>query len=124
MNSELEPLRVHPIGQRLEACSVGRGREAARNRNQNSVLVPKVFFLLERVAEGIGHIPALVDDSILPSVPLYRAEHRSIGFKVGLVDRQAIGIPTVPAHWRCGRERLCVAESGGRNDDGEKKGGK
>ena len=72
--------------------------------------VPEVLFLVEGVARGSGHIPSLVDHEILPSKLLERGKDSGIGLELVFIDREAVGVPTVPAHGRSGGEGLGVAE--------------
>src|ERR1035441_2906763 len=117
MNSEFKTLRVNPVGQWLEALSICRRRKSVRDRNQNPVVVPEVFFLFDSVSEGVGHVPTLVDYRVLPAVTLHARQHPHIGFVVGFIDREAIGVPAIPTHGRGGRG-LSVGAGGWGGDGG------
>ena len=113
MNAEFQPLRVNPIGQRLEARAACRRGKPARHRNENSVRVQQIFPLLQVGAQGVPQVPPLVDHHILPAKLLHSGQYGGIGLEVSLVNGQAIGIPTVPPHRRRGSGVLCVTEGCG-----------
>jgi hypothetical protein len=70
MDSEFETLGMNPVGDGLESLVIrGRG-EAIENRNEYAIFIPKIFLLFHRLAEGVGQVPALVDDRIFPAVLL------------------------------------------------------
>ena len=47
VNAELEALRVHPVGERLETGAIRRRREAGRRGNQQAVCVPEIFSVID-----------------------------------------------------------------------------
>src|ERR1035437_8125609 len=93
MNSEFKTLRVNPVGQWLEALSICRRRKSVRDRNQNPVVVPEVFFFFNCVSERGGHVTNPVVYRVLPAETLHARQHPHIGFVVGFIDREAIGVP-------------------------------
>src|ERR1700728_2630547 len=86
VNAELESLRVNPISERLESCAIGCRGIAGGIGNEETTAVEKILLLLERMAGGIAHIPAFVDDDVFPSILLERREDRGIGLELVLID--------------------------------------
>ncbi len=115
---------MNPIGNRLETGVVCGGREAAHDRNQDAVCVPDVLARLYGIGEGILHIPALVDDGVLPTQLPQAGQHGGIGTVVGFVDGEAVGVPAVPAHGRGGGDYLCRGGLGGCDLSGHGEDGK
>src|SRR5208337_1052571 len=110
VNAELQSLPVQPIGERPESGAICSRREARRHGDQKPVAVPKILFLFDGLARGVGHVPALVDDGIFPSELLQRGENGRIIPELLLVDGESVGVPTVPPQRRRGCERLRGAE--------------
>ena len=106
VNAKLEPLRVQPVSERLESGAIGSRGKSVRRWNQQTIAVPKVLFLLDGFAGGVGHVPALVDDGVFPPELLQRYKNGRVVPKLLLVDGEPIGIPTVPAERRSGCKRL------------------
>jgi hypothetical protein len=100
MNAELEALGVHPVGERLEARAVGRRRETVHGGNEDAVGVPDVLLSGHVFAERIIHVPAFVDDGILPAELAQAGEDGGVGAVVGFIDGEAVGVPAVPAQRR------------------------
>ena len=87
MDAELQPLRMNPVRQRLESRPARRRRKPSLDRNQYSVTIQQILPRRHVRAEGIGHVPTLVDHRIRPPVLLQPCKYRDIGLEVGLIDR-------------------------------------
>ena len=125
VNAELEAPRVEPVGQRFESGAVCGVRKARGDRDEQAVSVPEIVSLFKRVTGGVGHVPAFIDDGVLPAVLLDGGEDGGVGLELIFVDGEAVGVPTVPAHgwcWRQGlsgdkrRDEKCGGEKSGRNE--------
>jgi hypothetical protein len=118
VNAELETERMDLRTQRREAgvatTAEGRG-EARGNGDIAAVCVELVGEVLGCGAlQGILEKPALVDDGVVPAEGLERfGEDGDVFAELRLCDGEALGVPTVPAHRRCGRERGCFGSLGG-----------
>jgi hypothetical protein len=106
VDAELESLCVDPVGERLEAGVVGGGGEAGGVGDEDAVLIPDIFAGFEGIGEGVLHIPAFVDDGVLPSGWPDAGEDGGIGAEVGFIDGEAVGVPAVPAHGGSGGRAL------------------
>ena len=101
--AEFQPQRMRPIGQRFEPRAARRGREAHRVWNQASIRVPG---RLPRLGPRLRvyEVPAFVDHRIVPAVTLQTREHLRARAELRLVNREPVGVPTVPPHGRRGGE--------------------
>ena len=63
----LRPWLMNPVGERLEAGAVGGRGKAVDIGNKKAVSVVQVLAGLEIAAEGVLHVPAFVDDRVLPA---------------------------------------------------------
>ena len=102
MDAELQPLRMNPVGQRLESRPVRRRWKAVLRRNQDPVPVHTYFRSASLRPTGfcIYH-PSSITAYCHPncSTP---ASTGGVGLVIILVDRQPVRIPTVPPHRRRG----------------------
>src|SRR6266568_4636413 len=116
---------MDPIRQGLESRTVCGGRESACGRYEDAVGIPHVLAVFEGFGEGILHVPAFVDDGVLPTELAHASEHGGIGAVVGLVDGEPVGVPAVPAKGRGGsNDLLRGGELGGEAEDGKTEGAK
>ncbi len=122
VDAEFEALGVDPIGEGLESRIVCGGGEAGGVGDEDSVFIPDIFASFECGAEGILHVPAFVDDGVLPAVLADGGEDLSVGSVVGFVDGEAVGVPAIPAHGRggCGVLCGCGAKRAGNESETEK----
>ncbi len=112
MDAEFESLGVNPVGERLESGVVGGSGETRGIGNEDAVLIPEIFAGLEGAAEGVLHVPAFVDDGVLPAELADAGEDGGIGAEVGFADGEAVGVPAVPAHGGGGGRVLGEARRG------------
>jgi hypothetical protein len=107
VDAEFESLHVDPVGERFESRVIGGGRKAGGVGDEDAVLIPEVFASFERGGEGILHIPAFIDDGVLPAVLADACEDGGVGAVVCFIDGEAEGVPAVPAHGGGGGRALC-----------------
>ena len=105
VEAELQPQRVHVVGERLEAVATSGRREPVHRWCQPSELVHRQRRVSAvAVAACFRLVPLDVDDEVLPAVRLELRRHEGglfAGLRFG--DRRAEAVPAVPAHGRCGR---------------------
>ena len=84
--------------------------------------IPEVFAGFDGSGEWVLHVPAFVDDRVLPTELANAGEDGGIGAVVAFVDGEAVGIPAVPAHgWGGGRTLSGQsAECAGNESNAEK----
>ncbi len=100
VDAELEALRVHVVGERLEAGATGGGGEAVGRGQHAAPLVHDVRGGGVVVKPGgVGLIPLDVHRDEVPAVG-QQVGRQVVGLGLGalLVDRGAVEIPAVPAH--------------------------
>ena len=101
MQTKLQPPGMHPVGERLESLLAGRGGEAGRGGDQQSLGIQDILPALQLVPERVAHVPPLIDHRIRPAVDAQFGQFPHIGFECGLVQGEAVGIPAIPTHGRC-----------------------
>ncbi len=111
---------MNPVSEGLETCVIGGIGEARRVGDEDAVLIPEIFASLEGAAEGVLHIPALVDDGVLPAELADAGEDGGIGAEVGFADGEAIGVPAVPAHGGGGGRVLGESNADGAGEKAER----
>ena len=118
MDAELQSLRMNPVRQRLESRPARRRREPARHRNQDPIRIPQILPVQHVRAEGILHVPPLVNHRVLPSQSDHTGQHLGVGLVIGLIDGQPVRIPTVPPHRRrrCNVLSVCLRGSEGKDE--------
>ncbi len=87
------------------------------DRDEDAVLVPEIFARLDGFGEGVLHVPAFVDDGVLPTVLLDAGEDGGVCAVVGFIDGEAVGIPAIPAQGRR-RGNLWSGRGGNRRREG------
>ena len=111
---------MNVVSERLEARILRRRRNGVDRRR---VAAKGVEAELRAFGIGAGgvirDVPAGIDDDVLPAKTFQVLGHPlSIRADVGLADRFAVGIPTVPTHWRCsGPQRRRIGSGGPSHED-------
>ncbi len=100
VDAELEAPGVGPGGQAPETLPIRRRREMLARWRQQPVTVEPVVPALQRLAEGVAHVPALVDHNVAPAPSLQSRDNPGVRLELSFVEGEAVSVPTVPAHGR------------------------
>ena len=114
VQTEFQTEGMDKIGERLKAGTL-RSRRKSVHRGGVAAKAVQIEFRILRVdaRRVIRHVPAGIDDHVLPAKFLEVFRHPlGVRANVGFADGFGIGIPTVPTHGRsCGKFRRFLGRS-------------